>query len=96
MSPIPYPTWVISICSARWNATITPSAAAAADLAAVTESMGSGGWACTRPGNSSQACAAARATSTRRLRTSLYSHTADRPVSPGSRTAAATSPARTA
>ncbi len=96
MSPIPYPTWVISACSARWNDTITPSAAAAAARAAVTDSTGPGGGAFTRPGNSRQACAAPRATSTRRLRTSLYSQTADRPVSPGSRTAAATSPARTA
>ena len=71
MSPIPYPTWVISACSARWNATMTLSAATAADLAAVTESMGPTGAAFTRPGNSVQACAAARATSTRRLRTSL-------------------------
>ena len=93
---MPYPTWVISGCSARWNATITASAAAAAERAAVTEPMGRGHDQSARPGKSRQACAAANATSTRRFRTSLYSQTADRPRSPGSRTAAATSPARTA
>ena len=50
---------------------ITPSAATAADRATVTEPAGSGSDQFAWPANSRQAWAAASATSTRRLCTSL-------------------------
>ena len=49
---------------------IALSAATTADLAAVTDSIGSGSGQFACPANSPQACAAASATSTRRLCTS--------------------------
>src|SRR5262249_25553161 len=63
--------------------------------AGVPEPIGAGRDQFTCPANPRQAGAAASATRTRRLCTSLYSQTADRPVCPGSRTVPATSPART-